>query len=212
MARIKIISLDLEGTLVTPDFSRYVWHEGVPALYARRHKMSFEQAKSEVERQYDEVGDSRCEWYDIRYWFRRFELDDHASLLASYGNRVVYYPEVPKILEMLAGEYPLVISSGSSREFMPYLLAGSGVSFTRVFSSISDYGQLKTPDFYLKVCREMSVSPAEVAHVGDNRLYDFISAGEAGLRAYHLDRNGGTGDDSVVSGLDDFADLLKWTG
>ncbi|MEW6142920.1 MAG: HAD family hydrolase [Chloroflexota bacterium] len=189
MSRIKIVSLDLEGTLVTPDFSRCVWHEGLPALYARRHGLSFDEAKAEVERQYDEVGDGRCEWYDIKYWFQRFKLDDYTSLLTGYRDKVIYYPEVRRALASLRQSYLLVISSGSSREFMPYLLVQNGRCFTRVFSSISDYGKLKTPEFYLTVCREMGVSPAEVAHVGDSWRYDFLSPGEAGLRAYYLDRS-----------------------
>lgn len=211
MNHIKVVSLDLEGTLVTPDFSRYVWHEGVPALYASRHEISFEQAKIEVERQYNEVGDARCEWYDIKYWFQRFKLDDHASLLAGCRDRVIYYPEVQGTLESLSMMYSLVISSASSREFMPYLLAQSKISFIRIFSSISDYGQLKTPEFYLTVCREMGVSPTEVAHVGDSWRYDFLTATEAGLKAFHLDRDRQTNHENSITSLAEFATRLNGT-
>jgi len=37
-AEIKIISFDVEGTLVSPDFSQAVWYEGIPALYSQRKK------------------------------------------------------------------------------------------------------------------------------------------------------------------------------
>ncbi|MCX8126453.1 MAG: HAD family hydrolase [Dehalococcoidia bacterium] len=204
MDNIRVVSFDLEGTLVTPEFSYCIWHEGLPALYARRYGLSLEKARTEVKRQYDEVGDGCCQWYDIKYWFCRFKLGDHVPLLMSYRDRVVYYPEVRRVLDLLGGKYRLIISSGSSREFIPYLLGQNGSSFSRIFSSISDYGQLKTPEFYRTVCREMEVSPAEVVHVGDSWRYDYLSPTEAGIKAYHLDRSRQTQLVDTVCNLDEF--------
>jgi putative hydrolase of the HAD superfamily len=68
------------------------------------------------------------------------------------------------------------------RDIKPY--------FVRVFSSISHYGQVKNPDFYLRICEEMGVKPNQVIHVGDNWQFDFLSARQAGLNALHLDRSG----------------------
>jgi putative hydrolase of the HAD superfamily len=73
---------------------------------------------------------------------------------------------------------------------LPYLLDGIEGYFARVFSSVSDYGQIKTPEFFLEVCRQMGVSPPEMAHVGDLWEQDFIAANEAGIKAFHLDRKG----------------------
>ncbi|TET40573.1 MAG: hypothetical protein E3J65_00725 [Dehalococcoidia bacterium] len=76
MGKIKVVSFDVEGTLVTPDFSRAVWYEGIPSLYAKRNGISFEEARSMVEDCYLKVGDQRREWYDIKYWFQRFQLGE----------------------------------------------------------------------------------------------------------------------------------------
>jgi FMN phosphatase YigB (HAD superfamily) len=209
MSGIRLVSLDLEGTIVTPAFSEAVWHEGLPALYAEARGLTFEEAKSEVERQYDEVGDGRSEWYDIKYWFRRFGLGGHESLLSQYSGRVVLYSDAREALSLLARRYTLVISSASAREFLPHLLAGAGVSFARVFSSVSDYGQLKTAEFYGTVCREMGAQPCEVVHVGDSWLYDYLSPREAGLRAFHLDRSRADGTGASLSNLMAFADGLE---
>jgi hypothetical protein len=50
MNRIKVVSFDADGTLVTPDFSQAVWYEGVPSLYARKNGISFQEAKAFIEK------------------------------------------------------------------------------------------------------------------------------------------------------------------
>jgi len=190
MSQIKVVSFDLEGTLVTPDFSLAVWYGGIPSLYATRHGISLEQAEAEVRREYEKVGDQRLEWYDIKYWFRCFDLDGYQELLASCQDKVSYYPEAMPVLSSLAKVYPLVLTTGTAEEFLPYLLPKIEGCFVRVFSSVSDYGQLKTPAFYLKVCEEMGVLPEEVAHVGDNWQFDCTMPREVGVNAFYLNREG----------------------
>ncbi len=173
---------------MTPDFSQAVWYEGIPSLYARRNGLSFEQARAMVEREYRELGDRRREWYDIKYWFQRLHLGDYRELLEEHKHKVSCYADVMEVLPALCHDHTLIIASSSTREFLPYLLVGIEGYFTQVFSSISDYSQLKSPAFYLRVCREMGILPREMVHIGDSWQFDFIAAKEAGIQAFHLDR------------------------
>jgi len=185
---------------VTPDFSQAVWYEGIPSLYASRSGIAFEQAKAMVEKLYREMGDQRREWYDIQYWFQRFGLGDYRELLEEHKHKVSCYADVMEVLPSLGDDYTLIVVSSSTREFLPYLLAGIEAYFDRVFSSISDYGQLKSPDFYLRVCQQMGILPQEMAHIGDSWQFDFIAAKEAGIRAFHLHRQGyARNEDSLTS-------------
>jgi len=193
MGKRKVISFDVEGTLVTPDFSLAVWHEGIPSLYARRNGISFQEAKVRVETEYQEIGDTRMEWYDIKYWFQRFQLGDYRQLLESYKHKVSYYPETMPVLALLAKVYILIAVTSSAKEFLPYLLFEINGYFTKVFPSISDYNQLKTPYFYLRVCQEMNILPEEMVHIGDNREFDFTIPRQIGINALHLDRKGKAG-------------------
>ncbi len=188
MGRIKVVSFDMEGTLVTPDFSQAVWYEGIPSLYAKSNGIGFEEARSLVDKEYREVGDQRREWYDIKYWFQRFQLGDYREALENHKHKVSCYPEVMQVLPSLSKEYTLIVLSSTAREFLVYMLAEIKGYFAKVFSSISDYGRLKSPSFYLAVCQEMGISPYEMAHVGDNWQFDFLAAMEAGIEAFHLDR------------------------
>ncbi len=188
MSGIKIVSFDVEGTLVTTDFSYAIWFEAIPARYAERYDMPIDEAKKAVMEEYQKVGDQRLEWYDIRYWFRKLDLGDSMAALESCQSRVSYYPEVIDVLKSLGGKYKITVASGTPREFLHHLLRGIEPYLDEVFSSISDYQQLKTADFYHKMCRSLNVSPEEVVHIGDNWQFDFIAAGETGIRAFYLDR------------------------
>jgi len=207
MSKVKVISFDADGTLVTPDFSQAVWYEGVPALYARKNGISFEEARAFIEREYRVVGDHRIEWYDIKYWLQRFGLGPplagHEQILEEYRHRVSCYPEVTQALSSLSKDYTLIVVSCSTRDFLPYLLDGIEGYFARIFSTVSDYGQVKTPEFYLEVCRQMGIAPEEMAHVGDLWEQDFLAAKEAGLMAFHLDRKGERKDGSSLRSLAD---------
>lgn len=204
MSRIKVVSFDADGTLVTPDFSQAVWYEGVPSLYARKNGISFQEAKAFIEKEYQVVGDCRVEWYDIKYWLQRFGLGDcHQQMLEDYQHRVCCYPDVNQALSCLSKDYMLIVVSCSTREFLPYLLDGIEGYFARVFSSVSDYGQIKTPEFFLEVCRQMGISPEEMAHVGDLWEQDFIAPKGAGIKAFHLDRRGERKDGSSLRSLAD---------
>lgn len=190
MSPIKVISFDAEGTLMTPDFSHTVWHEAMPALYAQKNGIELDLARRIVAAEYDKISDQRLEWYDINYWFRHLGLGSPELVIQSCHNKLRYYPEVREVLSSLAIKYKLIIASGTPLELLDPLLEGISSYFIRVFSSISHYKQLKTPDFYLQVCQAMSVEPDELVHVGDNWQFDFLNSRQVGIHAFHVDRSG----------------------
>ena len=190
MNNIRLISFDAEGTLVTPDFSYAIWQEAIPAIYAQKHGLDLVQARESIFDKYTEVGDQKLEWYDIQHWFNLLGLGDPEPVIQSCLDKAGYYPEVNEVLSSLKGEYELVVASGTPIELLDYLLRDVEFHFSRIFSSISHYKQVKSPDFYLAICQEMGVSPNEVVHVGDSFQFDFLVPKELGIHAFHLDRSG----------------------
>ena len=189
MKDIKIVSFDVEGTLVTTDFSYAIWFEAIPKKYAAKHKISLEQARQAVREEYEKIGDQRVEWYDINYWFHKFDLGSYKTAMEEYQQKVHYYPEVVQILSSLSSSYKLIATSGSPHEFLEHLLRDIRHFFYKVFSSISDFRQIKTIDFYKQLCMELDVTPEQILHIGDNWQFDFLNARETGLRAFFLDRD-----------------------
>jgi putative hydrolase of the HAD superfamily len=190
MRQIELISFDAEGTLVTPDFSETIWHEAIPALYAQKQGLDFAQAKRFIVEEYGRVGDQRLEWYDIEYWFSYLGLGSSEPAIQSCLNKICYYPEITEVLSSLAGEYRLIVASGTPLELLNLLLRDIKPYFARIFSSTSHYSQLKNPDFYLRICEEMGIKPSQVIHVGDNWQFDFLNARQAGINAFYIDRSG----------------------
>lgn len=56
MDRVRILSFDLEGTLVDTVFSRLVWEVGLPDLYAEERGIDHEAAVGRVMQEYSEIG------------------------------------------------------------------------------------------------------------------------------------------------------------
>lgn len=207
--RFKIISFDVEGTLVTRGFSEVIWEEAVPKLFSEKAGISFNEAKAYVMKEYDKVGEERTEWYDIKYWFNRFGLNDYEALLNSCKHEIFLYPEVPQVLEKLSKNYTLIINSNSAREFLNLEVENIRRYFHRVFSAPSDFRQLKKATaVYQKVCDSLKVEPAEIVHVGDRWNDDFVAPRKIGIVAYHLDRAGQRSDEFVVKDLAEFVDRL----
>jgi HAD superfamily hydrolase (TIGR01549 family) len=101
----------------------------------------------------------------------------------------------------------LIVASGTPVELLDCLLQDIKPYFVRIFSSISHYGQLKSPDFYLRICEEMDVKPSQVIHVGDNWQFDFLNARQVGINALYLDRSGRNHQESL-SDLSQLKQLL----
>jgi putative hydrolase of the HAD superfamily len=207
MGQLELISFDAEGTLVTPDFSQTIWHEAIPALYAQKKGIDLAQAKKYVAEEYGKVGDQRLEWYDIEYWFRYLGLGSSEPVIQSCLCKIAYYPEVIEVLSSLASEYRLIVASGTPLELLRCLLRDIKPYFVRVFSSISHYRQVKSPEFYSRMCEEMGVKPSQVIHVGDNWQFDFLNARQAGINSLHIDRSG-TNHQQSLSNLTQLEHLL----
>ncbi|MEM0083743.1 MAG: hypothetical protein QW102_04395, partial [Candidatus Nezhaarchaeales archaeon] len=67
---IKVISLDVTGTLVSEKFVDSFWLELIPKLFAERHDISIDEAKRVVYLSYDRIGRNDIRWYIPSYWFK----------------------------------------------------------------------------------------------------------------------------------------------
>jgi len=214
MARVKVISFDLDGTLFDNMFVDSVWLEEIPRLYSVEKGVSVEDARKVVRREYDGVGKERLEWYDIHYWIRRFGLNVEAKeLLRNFEHRIKPYPEVPKVLEQLKHRgFRLVVVTNAIREFVELELEKAEMKdcFERVFSSTSDFGVVKkTVKLYQRVCDILGISAHEMIHVGDDRKFDFDVPRRLGILAFHLDRTGKQEGELVIHSLEELNRKLE---
>ena len=208
---LKVVSLDVGGTLIDFYYAHYVWNVAIPQLYARKGGISFEEARDHVLKEYDRVGSNNINWYLPEYWFKRFNLDENPiEVFRSHVDKVRFYPEVPSVLENLSRKYDLIIASGSPRNVVDIVIEKFKHYFKRIFSSVSDRREVgKTPQFYEMICRVLGIEPKAIVHVGDEWYSDFISARRIGIRSFYLDRTGGKSGKLVIKDLRELEDRLR---
>ncbi len=222
MKKNKLISFDLDSTLVDPTYTTFVWEIGIPELYAKKYNINLSEATSIVIAEYARIGDSALEWYDINYWFKYFALPGKwENLLEVHRDKIRTFPEVKEVIKDLVQHYDLIVTSNAAREFVEVELRETKIKdyFTRIFSATTDFGQVKkTPQFYERICEIMGKSPSNTIHVGDHYEFDYLVPKSIGIEAYYLDRDGKRPKDSqacgglesfTVKNLRDFAALIN---
>ena len=212
MVGIEVVSFDMEGTLIDDSYSNLIWETDIPRLYGEKHGLDMDGARAKVLGEYAQVGEDRPEWYDIDYWFKRLGLDDDwRELLREREGACCVYSEVPRVLERMSGEYTLIISSNTIREFLEVQLTKLPDVFTKVYSAPSDLKTVKKTDsFYGMICREMGLDPSSMAHVGDSLKFDYEEPRKLGIHSFYLDRQGESSGEHTVCDLDEFEEKLRF--
>ncbi|MEM2087962.1 MAG: HAD family hydrolase [Thermoproteota archaeon] len=207
---VKVVSLDVTGTLVDGRSVKYFWDSLIPSTYASRNNISFEEAFSYVKQRYSMVSDEDLRWYLPEYWIEKLNIEKSCEeLLEELKSKVTVFPDVEPAIIRLSSDYSLIVSSNLPRVFLKIVLGDLEKYFSRIFSSVSTYSlPHKTAEFYSRVCRDMGVSPGEVLHVGDNMMYDYVVPRVMGMRSLLIRRYTSPRQSYEVGSLEDVLDRL----
>jgi putative hydrolase of the HAD superfamily len=211
MKHIKVVSFDMEGTLVTHKFSQLIWETDIPLLYSHQYNLELESARKFVLDHYDTIEVDEPEWYDTDYWLKRFGIKgDLRELLLSRRDDCETYPETKEVLEHLNKSYKIIISSNTIREFLNIQISKLPKVFNQVFSAPSDFGTVKNSEFFFKnVLNTINVKPDNMVHIGDSIRFDYEAARKNGISAYHLDRSGNTQGPNIINDLNELKSKLS---
>jgi putative hydrolase of the HAD superfamily len=189
---IRVLSVDLDGTIIDERFAEHFWMEFMPELYAERKGVPLEEAQRVVRTAYDEVGPMDLRWYMPDYWLRRFGIDaDPRALILENAGWIRMYPDAEELLRGLGDGVLLVASTNSARIFAEVYEEVLGIRFHAIMSCVSDFGvPRKYADFYREAARRLGVAPGEIVHVGNDPVWDLEMPLSAGVDAYLLDRRG----------------------
>ena len=171
MSRLSGISVifDLDGTLVDSEPNYY---EAGRQLLAEHNVPEFSWADHE---RY--VGISTRE--TVARWKSLYGLRASvAELLADKNRRYLelaraatrVYPEMRRFVELLAAEgVPMAVASGSSREAIEAILAGTGLdAYLRTVVSADEVAHGKpAPDVFLEAARQLGAAPADCVVLED---------------------------------------------
>ena len=210
---VKIISFDLDGTITKSTYADFVWLEGLPKIYAQEKGIKIQQAIQYLKKEYDKIGENKAEWYDLEYWFNRFNIRyKWKKLLEDYRHAIEIYPEVPSVVRRLFKQFDLIIISNAKREFIEIQLEEIKLRkyFTLVFSSTSDFNKIKkVADFYLMICKKIGINPNEMIHIGDHKEFDYQIPNNMGIKSFYLNRKKTTKGEFMVNDLNEFEQIIN---
>jgi FMN phosphatase YigB (HAD superfamily) len=208
---VKVVSLDVTGTLVDGRSVKHFWDSLIPAAYASRNNISFEEASSYVKQQYRMVSDEDLRWYLPEYWVEKLNIGKSCEeLLKELKLKVTVFPDVEPAIVRLSSDYSLIVSSNLPKGFLEIVLGDLRKYFSKIFSSVSTYSlPHKTAEFYTRVCWEMSVSPGEVLHIGDNTMYDYLVPRVIGMKSLLVRRYDSPRQSHEVSSLEQVLDRIS---
>ena len=202
---IRVVSFDLDGTLIKTSFADSYWLEGLPRVYANEKGVSLEKAKAILFKDYEAIGKERIEWYEPAYWFNRYNLKySWRKLMEDYKSTIEPYPDALSTLERLKEKYKLIIFSNAERNFVEIEIEKTN------FSSVTDFGMVKkNAEVYRKVCSILGIEGNEMVHVGDDRLFDYEIPKSAGINALHLNRNANSEENHIINSLNSLPDIIS---
>jgi len=188
------ISFDVEGTLVTKDFSNYVWLKLLPSLYMEKNGLSFEEAYKYVLNKYRMIGDRMIEWYMLNYWIERFKLEVNPEALllnAAKAVGVKPYNDAMDAIKEASKLGRIILITNSTRAFLKFLLSPfDAETFYKVFSVVDDFKLTKYDSkAYRKVLESLRAEPSDIFHIGDDFIQDYIVPKSIGIRSFYLSRN-----------------------
>jgi putative hydrolase of the HAD superfamily len=206
---IRVISFDVDGTLVDQRFNEIIWENDIPALVAERKGWNFTKAKDFCFSEYEKLGDKDMRWYDIEYWLERFNISTPAiDIFKKREESIIVYPDVFPVLEELKRKgLRIIIITCMPRIFLKEKIRKFDSHFEKVFSTISDFNKVKSPEIYLHVSEIIETSPSTILHIGDHHTLDYEFSIEAGYHSLLIEREKKTKEFSI-SNLKEIFDSL----
>lgn len=184
----QLISFDLQGTLSDSAFSDEFWLELLPALYAKKHQITSDQAKNLIESEFKSIGKYHALFYDYR--LRLNELLpkwEFQNLVGRLKNKPKLDHDVLTIIKNIPQEIPKIILSATTRDFIDLELGEAKQYFHNTFSTIDDFNTPgKPPVLFQKIASLMKVRPEDCLHIGDCHEMDYENAKKASWSSFHL--------------------------
>ena len=130
---IRYISFDMDGTLIDFNFNNAFYNQKIPELYAKKHGVSFDEAKRHVEGEYNSMSQEDLDWYRPDYWAKLFRLGDAREIMMGLRNHINFYPDSLPVIKALGKKYGLVMITNMTQDMLGIKLGvnGLGKLFTK---------------------------------------------------------------------------------
>ena len=191
---IKVVSLDLSGTLI--DDRNYIdefWFDLLPREVSKVKKIPFKKAVEYCKESYDEYYKKHGmdkNWISPYYWIKRFGIKKNLlEILKMLKEKPIVYEDTHEVLEKLSKKYKIIISTSHPPEFLEVSLKKIDISkIDKTFCSLK-YGLSKEDkEFWETILKELKIKPNEIIHIGDLYKSDYLIPISVGMNAFLLKR------------------------
>jgi putative hydrolase of the HAD superfamily len=128
--------LDMDGTLLDLAFDNYMWHEHIPAEYARQNSMDETQAREMLMAKFRSI-EGKLQWYCLDHWSEVLDLDVK-ELHRRENGRINYLPGAREfLLAVQRHEIRLLLVTNSHTETLAIKTEVTGITgyFDAIYTS-----------------------------------------------------------------------------
>jgi putative hydrolase of the HAD superfamily len=195
---IKIVSFDLDGTLISSNLDNLIWDVLIPQIYAKKKGLLLSEAQKFFAEEYmkdlTELKVEAKDWFSVDWWIKKYELDTNwEELWQKAQSSILVYDDVEENLKKLKSlGYKIIITTGASQSFIDVKLKNTNFKdlFDEIISVPDKYNTHdKGSDVYEKICEDNNIKPLELLHVGDSYMQDVQAPKSVGCQALFLNRN-----------------------
>jgi 5'-nucleotidase len=168
-SQIDTVLLDMDGTLLDLHFDNFFWGQHLPAEYAKREGISFDQAMAQLEPEFTKT-QGKIEWYCTDYWseFTRFDIP---ALKRDVQARIGWRDNAQEFLIWLkAQQKHIVIATNAHRDV--YQLKSEKLplnDYVHQVISSHDYQSPKEAQFFWQSLKtELNFDPARTLLIDDS--------------------------------------------
>jgi len=194
MNRIKVVSFDLDGTLVKREFDYELWYDVLHRFIGKAKNMDSKNAYELAVAHLAQLPEDTRAKYDISYWTKLYNLKSEKKIVDAVKSEIELFEDYqPAMDDVQASAKRIILVTNSTGYVLKKKLAKTGIErdFARVYDVIGIWGLTKdNKTAYEKVLSEEGCKPDEILHVGDSYKSDCLIPREIGIQALFLDREG----------------------
>lgn len=210
MTKIKVVSFDLDGTILQREFDYELWYDKLHRFVARAKGIGFKEAYDMSVSHAGTLPESHVARYAIKYWIDHYNLPfEEKEIVEAVSSPIALFEDYKPAVNALRSKVDrIVLFTNSTGYVLKKKLAETGIceDFSKVYDVIGLWDHPKdTSEAYQKLLESEGCTPDEILHVGDSEKGDKLAPEQVGLRAVLIDRDG-KGD---IKSLQELTELVR---